>query len=131
MCDPAGPHQRPKAQHVRQLGFTLIEIIAVLVILGILAAVAIPRYQSLIDEGGKSVAKGVVSATQSALTLKYSQALLTNPNAFGTFDCSVITAADISTTDVSLVSVSDGAVCTITVRHDASGQTATGTWSKP
>ena len=30
-----------------QKGFTLIEIIAVLVILGVLAAVAIPKYQDL------------------------------------------------------------------------------------
>lgn len=67
-----------KRQHSRQAGFTLIEIIAVLVILGILAAVAVPKFVNLQKEARIKAAQGLVASAQSALSMKYSEALLQN-----------------------------------------------------
>ncbi|MCK5829238.1 MAG: type II secretion system protein [Methylococcales bacterium] len=60
----------------KQQGFTLIELVMVIVILGILAATALPKFVGLERSAKISSLKGLKGSMQSAATMIHAQALI-------------------------------------------------------
>ena len=64
----------------KQKGFTIIELVVVIVILGILAAVAFPKFQDLSGDARTAVLNGAKAAVQSAAVITYAKNSGTKPS---------------------------------------------------
>lgn len=60
----------------RHRGFTLIELVVVIALLGVLLAFAIPRFANLESSARAAVLQGLAGSTRSASTLAHAQSLV-------------------------------------------------------
>ncbi len=103
----------------QQSGFTLIELIAVIVILGILAATAVPRFVNLQDSARFAAMQAVAGSIESASNLNYAAQLA--------IDAGVgAGATSVSTTGgcvaATLNNLLDPDVAVVTANTDATGE---------
>lgn len=64
-----------------QRGFSLIELVIIIVILGILAAVAIPKYQDITSEAQEAATRGALGGLRSGVMIFYANQAVTTGTA--------------------------------------------------
>lgn len=77
----------------KQRGFTLIELVMVIVILGILAVIAVPRFIDLREDAREAAAQGVIAAGNAGAQIWRAKYLI-DTNATAIIEADTVTFSD-------------------------------------
>ena len=123
---------------MRKSNFTLVEIIAVLLIISIMAAVAAPKFLSLAAEAKSGMAQTGINEAKATLSVGYAKAFLasggagtiTGSDVVGEAFPTLLTGGSVQFGDIP-VTFTFGATADVTLSATYEGGAASGSWSVP
>jgi MSHA pilin protein MshA len=119
--------------HRRSEGFTLIELMSVIVILGVLAATAVPRFVDLSGAAKSAAVEGIAGALASASSLNHAQNIANDANLTTDVPIAIAACDDVAGLldgggldddyfiDAVDTVIAEGTTATCTVRYDSNG----------
>jgi MSHA pilin protein MshA len=106
--------QRVKLGIRDQRGFTLIEIVMVIVLLGVLAAIAIPKYVDLKRDAQNATADGIVASVSSSAAIGYAKNAISGTATYP--DITTLDTTYLNVRNVDSWAISSAAAFTTTIK---------------